>query len=163
MAALRDKPFPWKCGTCGERAIVRKVIPYSLQYGYDGRAYTVSIPDLAVPCCENCGEMVFDSPANQRIDQAFREQIGLLSPDQIRHNREALGLTQEQLAANLGIASATISRWESGHQIQQRAMDRLLRLYFAHPNVRQSLSDDAKVVALGTDIDPQPAATQPTS
>lgn len=153
MAPLRDKPFPWKCGTCGERTIVRTVMPYSLQYGYDGRTYTVAIPDLAVPCCTNCGEMVFDTLANRRIDQALRDQIGLLSPEQIRANREALGLTQEQLAASLGIAAATISRWESGYQIQQRAMDRLLRLYFAHPNVRSSLSDEAHLSELGAMID----------
>jgi putative zinc finger/helix-turn-helix YgiT family protein len=135
MQAISEHRFPWKCGACGERAIVRKVTHYTVQYGHDGRTYTVNVPDLEVPTCENCGEMAFDSRATLRIDQAFRDQIGLLAPEQIRHNREALGLTQEQLATNLGIASATISRWESGHQIQQRAMDRLLRLHFAYPGV----------------------------
>jgi putative zinc finger/helix-turn-helix YgiT family protein len=152
MAPLRDKPFPWKCPTCQERTMVRMTIPYSVECAHDGRTYTVSIPDLAVPRCPKCGDMIFDSPATTRIDDAFREMIGLLSPAQIRHNREALGLTQEQLAASLGIAAATISRWESGHQIQQRAMDRLLRLYFAHANVRQSLGNEAALSELGATV-----------
>lgn len=152
MPELREKPFPWKCPTCRERSIVRTVVPYTVDCAHDGRTYQVHIADLTVPCCEKCGDMIFDTPATLRIDQALREQIGLLSPEQIRRNREALGLTQEQLATNLGIAAATISRWESGHQIQQRAMDRLLRLYFAYPNVRSSLSDEAHLSELGAMI-----------
>lgn len=128
------------------------VVPYSVACSYDGRTYTVEIPNFAVPRCPNCGDMIFDSPATRSIDQALRDQIGLLSPEQIRYNREALGLTQEQLAASLGIAAATISRWESGYQIQQRAMDRLLRLYFAHANVRASLGDEAHLGELGATV-----------
>lgn len=152
MAQHLERPFPWKCGFCGQRTIVREVFPYACECSHDGRMYAVSIPDLAAPRCTNCGEGILDDPANERITQALRDQIGLLSPEQIRHNREALGLTQEQLAASLGIAAATISRWESGNQIQQRAMDRLLRLYFAHANVRQSLSDEAHLGELGATV-----------
>lgn len=152
MAPLLELPFPWKCPTCREHSIYRAVVPYSIECAHDGRTYNVTIPDLAVPRCEKCGDMILDTPATMRVEQALRDLVGLLSPEQIRHNREALGLTQEQLAASLGIAAATISRWESGYQIQQRAMDRLLRLYFAHANVRQSLSDEAHLGALGATV-----------
>lgn len=33
----------------------------------------------------------------------------------IRHLRERLGLTQEKLAARLGVAFPTVNRWENGH------------------------------------------------
>lgn len=160
MTKQLERPFPWKCGFCGQRTIVREVFPYSCECAHDGRTYLLTISDLAAPRCANCGEGLLDDLANERIDQALRDLIGLLSPEQIRHNREALGLTQEQLATNLGIASATISRWESGHQIQQRAMDRLLRLYFAHPNVRASLSDEAGVSGLGVTVQVTETASQ---
>jgi DNA-binding transcriptional regulator YiaG len=60
----------------------------------------------------------------------LREQLGLLSAQQIRTNREQLGLTQRGLAEHLVVAVATISRWETGALTQSRAMDRYLRLYF---------------------------------
>lgn len=150
MSQTIERPFPWKCGACGRLAIVREVFAHSCQCAYDGRMYTVSVPNLAAPRCTHCGETIFDDAANERITQALREVVGVLSPEQIRTNREALGLTKEQLASRLGIAAATISRWESGYEIQQRAMDRLLRLYFAHTNVRESLRDEAHLGELGT-------------
>lgn len=80
MPPLLERPFSWKCPTCHERSIVRSIVPYTIECAHDGRTYTVSIPDLAVPRCEKCGDMIFDTPATRRIDQALREQIGLLSP-----------------------------------------------------------------------------------
>ena len=48
-------------------------------------------------------------------------------------------LTQKLLADHLGIAESTLSRWETGAQIQQRAFDKLLRLYFDVPEARRHL------------------------
>lgn len=90
-----------------------------------------------------------DDEANQQISDAFRELAGLLTPGQIRQNREQLGKTQREVAASLGIAEATLSRWETGAQIQQRAMDRLMRLYFAFPTVQESLADEQVVRSMG--------------
>jgi putative zinc finger/helix-turn-helix YgiT family protein len=129
--AMHSKPFPWKCGRCQRRAVVQSTSPYSVQMEHDGRTYAVSIPDLVAPRCQECGELVLDDAANERISGAFRQQLGLLTPEQIRANRERLGMTQRQLAGRLGIAEATLSRWETGGQIQQRALDRFLRLFFA--------------------------------
>lgn len=151
-AAIQPKPFPWKCGRCGQRAVKPAIMPYSVQIEHDGRSYTVDLPDLAAPRCKACGEIVMDQAANRQVTDAFQRQIGLLTPEQIRRNREAIGMTQKQLAGRLGIAEATLSRWESGGQIQQRAMDRLMRLYFALEEVRQALSDDARIGSLGATV-----------
>lgn len=35
---------------------------------------------------------------------------------EIRELRERLGLTQEQMAARVGVSFTTISRWERGHR-----------------------------------------------
>jgi transcriptional regulator with XRE-family HTH domain len=56
-------------------------------------------------------------------------------------------LSQKDLAERLGVAEATISRWETGAQIQSRALDNLLRVYFAVPEVRSVLR--------GVEQDPQ--------
>lgn len=145
----KTAPYPWKCGQCRQRAVEPAVVSYTVEAEHDGRSYTVAIPDLKTPRCQNCGELVLDSAANRQITEALRQQLGLLAPEEIRANREALGMTQRQLAARLGIAEATLSRWETGGQIQQRALDRLLRLYFAFDAVRAALAED-HVVDLGS-------------
>lgn len=110
---------------------------------HDGRFYTVDVPSLKTPRCRNCLEIVLDDAANLQISDSFRRQLGVLAPEQIRKDRERLRRTQGELAAMLGVAEATLSRWESGGQIQQIAMDRLLRLCFAFPEVRMALAEQA--------------------
>jgi len=139
------KPFPWKCGTCRERALAPAVIDYREEVEHDARAYTISIPGLRVLKCANCGALVLDDDANQQVSDALRREAGLLTPSQIRQNREALGLTQKQLANYLQVGESTLSRWETGGQIQQRSLDRFLRLFFRLPEARyllRELGDD---------------------
>jgi DNA-binding transcriptional regulator YiaG len=52
------------------------------------------------------------------------------------------GLTQKQFAHLLGVGEATVSRWETGAQIQQRAMDRFLRVCLASPAAVELLRND---------------------
>jgi putative zinc finger/helix-turn-helix YgiT family protein len=152
MAEARTtKPFPWKCTHCREKTVRLVVIPYSTQINHDGRSYQVVIPGLEVARCEKCGEVLLHDMATRRISEAFRQGVGLLTPEQIRKKREALGLTQKELANFLGIAEATLSRWETGSQIHQRSLDRLLRLFFAFENVRDALRDEANLAHLGMD------------
>jgi hypothetical protein len=47
------------------------------------------------------------------------------------------------LAAHLGVAKETVSRWETGGQIQQRGYDLLLRLYFANTWNQEFLANRA--------------------
>ncbi|MBI3468595.1 MAG: transposase [Planctomycetes bacterium] len=50
------------------------------------------------------------------------------------------GTEGKEAARQLGIAEATLSRWLNETQIQSRAMDNLLRVFFAFPEVRRALS-----------------------
>jgi putative zinc finger/helix-turn-helix YgiT family protein len=133
------KPYPWKCGQCRERAVYRVTVPYSVDLEHDGRTYAISVADLTLHRCRKCGAMSLDDEANRRITEALRHAVGLLPPEEIRQHREHLGLTQKELARHLEIAESTLSRWETGAQIQQRCLDRLLRLFFELPEVRKHL------------------------
>jgi putative zinc finger/helix-turn-helix YgiT family protein len=134
------KPFPWKCGECRERAVRPATIAkYETELEHDGRKYHVSVGDLEVARCEKCGAMIFCDEANRRLSDALRSEIGLLLPAEIRARREELGLTQKELAGHLQIAEATLSRWETGAQIQQRAMDKFLRVFFQSAEARTIL------------------------
>jgi putative zinc finger/helix-turn-helix YgiT family protein len=150
MSEPQSKPFPWKCAECGARAVMPVTVAYAVDMEYDGRTYPVEVPDLVAPQCSQCRAIVVDDAANRQLSAALRETLGILTPQQIRTNREALGLTQKQLANCLGVADATISRWETGAQIQQRAMDRLLRLFFGFSSVRTALQDDVCLASLGS-------------
>ena len=112
---------------------------YSTDLEHDGRKYHVVLADLCVARCENCGTIILDDAASRRLSDALRNEAGLLQPAEIRTQREALGLTQKTLAGYLLIAEATLSRWETGAQIQQRAMDAFLRSLFKSSEARSIL------------------------
>jgi putative zinc finger/helix-turn-helix YgiT family protein len=134
------KPFPWKCGECGQRAVHPATLDaYSADLDHDGRTHRITVKQFPVARCERCGAMVLDDAANRRLSEALRAAAGLLQPTEIRAGREGLGLTQKELAHYLQIAEATLSRWETGAQIQQRSMDRLLRGFFSVPEFRRFL------------------------
>ena len=52
----------------------------------------------------------------------------------------------------LRVAKETVSRWETGAQIQQRAMDLLLRLFFDIPEVRRQLGRDWPTIEASSGI-----------
>jgi transcriptional regulator with XRE-family HTH domain len=49
--------------------------------------------------------------------------------------------TQQELAAETGLAVETISRWENGHVIQSRSHDKLLRYVFGIEDQGNASSD----------------------
>ncbi|MCX7428389.1 MAG: type II toxin-antitoxin system MqsA family antitoxin [Planctomycetia bacterium] len=149
----RAKPFPWRCPECGKKEVRPATVAHTSRIKHDGRLYTVEIPGLRVPCCGACGELVFDNDADEQIAQVLREQLGLLSGEQIRMNRVELGLSQRILAEHLGVAVETISRWENGVLTQTRAMDRYLRVYFGVPAARTALVGESGTSRLGVHVE----------
>ena len=149
---INELPFPWPCSKCRQQTVERETLSYQTDVHYDGRTYSVEVPELHAPRCKNCGAIVMDDRANDQITDALRRQIGLLTPEQIRRNRESLGLKLRDFAARLGVGESTISRWETGAQIQQRPLDTLMRLCFAIPEARDALADKDRLPTLGSDV-----------
>jgi len=144
-----DRPFPWKCPACLKQEVVPARIPYPAEIKYDGALHSVPVPNLEIPRCRSCGELLFNDHADEQINEALRSQLRLLSPTQISLRRVSLGLNPSELAKKLGVGEETICRWENGAFIQTRAMDNLLRLYFALPKVREVLRGEDQDPALG--------------
>lgn len=135
------KASPRRCISCRERAVSPTVLStYTTELEHDGRTYTVSVKDLRVLQCEHCKSIVLDDDANAALSAALRREAGLLSPEEIRANRERLGMSQKQLAQYLRISESTLSRWSTGAQIQQRAMDAFLRVFFLSAEARLILA-----------------------
>jgi putative zinc finger/helix-turn-helix YgiT family protein len=139
---MTNRNYPKRCGKCGHKEMRLATVPYATTIEHDGRAYRVEIPALTVPQCGNCQTISIDDEADQQISAAFRREARLLAPEAIRQGRETLALTQKQFANLLGVGEATVSRWETGAQIQQRAMDRFLRLCLASPAAVELLRND---------------------
>lgn len=131
---------PPKCPSCGKRALKDGVADYSTKAKYDGRLYDLHLEKLPALVCSECSEHVFGVDADERIQDALREKVGVLSPKEIRDERTRLGLTQSALAEALGIAETSVSRWESRAVIQSKSMDRFLRVLFRFQEVREYLS-----------------------
>ena len=144
---MTTRTYPKRCGKCGHKRMEVATVPYATTIEHDGRSYRVEISALTVPRCANCQHISIDDAADQQISAAFRGEARLLTTEDIRQGREKLGLTQKQLANLLGVGEATVPRWETGAQIQQRAMDRFLRLCFASSEAVELLRKDFQMSA----------------
>ena len=72
---LSARPFPWFCPRCRRKEVRRTMILYERELSHEGRPVTVVIPNLAVPQCTHCGELVFDYEADEQVRQAFAAQV----------------------------------------------------------------------------------------
>jgi DNA-binding transcriptional regulator YiaG len=138
-SAGQGKAFPRYCDVCRKKTVWPATVPYRSQIRYEGVLHSVETPALVVPRCQVCNALYFDNEAEEQVSRAFRAQLHLLLPEQIRANRLALGLGVTQLAARLGVPTELLTNWEEGLQFQTRAHDNLLRAFFAVPDVRAAL------------------------
>ena len=123
---------------------------YDAEVRHDGILYAFKIPNLEIPICRACGEKVFTEKVDDQINAGLRSHLRLLTPEEMRAALERVTMTQRNAAECLGIAEATLSRWLNETQIQSRAMDNLLRVFFAFPGVRSALARESKSPQLGT-------------
>ena len=127
-AGRRGRVLPAdSCPSCGTTMREQRS---RLSYPVNGEE--VAVLDASHLHCPKCGEVVLRLDESRHVREAalaaYRCKYHLLSADEIRSLRERLGLTQAQLAGLLRLGGNTISRWESGRNVQTAAMDVLLRL-----------------------------------
>lgn len=126
-----------KCAKCGERAVQSVTEEYKCALEHDGRSYDIVLPDLTFFKCGKCESIFLTDEAEDLLTAQLRRCAGLLEPENIIANREALGLQQKDMADWIGVAHATLCRWERGTQLPQRLMDRVLREFFQSPSFRE--------------------------
>ena len=92
----------------------------------------IAVPSASHLKCPKCGEIVLRFREAKRLHEdaigIYRKKHGLLSADEIRAIRAQFELKQSDLARLLRLGANTVSRWESGRNVQTAAMDILLRL-----------------------------------
>src|SRR5215813_3525037 len=90
------RPFPWRCPRCLNKEVYPETVPYTAEAAHDGRSYTMEIPDLRIPRCRKCGELVFTFDTDDQIVAALRARLHLLTPEQIKRGRKELELSQKE-------------------------------------------------------------------
>ena len=122
-AALSEGACP-ACGTVMVEKRGRLTLPVN---GED-----IAVPSALHLRCPKCHEIVLRHADARRLGEdataAYRRKHGLLSANEMRAIRERFKLTQAQFGALLRLGTNTLSRWESGRNVQTEAMDTLLRL-----------------------------------
>jgi len=118
-----------RCPNCGHSPLRDETVTDRFEYRADGEEpLTVEVHDVPVEVCPKCGEKYFGPAAMRAQHAAVCRSLGLLTPEEIQAIRERLGPTQAEFARLTGIGEATISRWERGRILPNRAMDHYLRL-----------------------------------
>ena len=131
---MADKPYPWTCGNCAQKRVEPVVRDYTVDFKHDGKLHNIVLSQVEIPTCQNCGNVQTGIELGEKVTKALREKVGLLFPEEIRQQRTALNLSQEQLGECIGAAKESISRWETGALIQSVSTDKLLRMFFKHPS-----------------------------
>ena len=117
---------------------------HAFTYGVGGSAAELSVK-IPVRVCGACGAEFCDHEAETLEHEAVCAHLGVLPPRDVRRIRDLHGLTRAAFARVTGLGEATLSRWENGILIQNRANDRYLRL-LAYPGnlpLLESLDADA--------------------
>lgn len=115
-----------KCLDCG----TGKLVPQTAKVTGEVRGERLTVTAKAL-VCNRCAYQSMEGEDVQEfmraLGDAYRRAHSLLTSTEIRSRRAALGMSQVEFSAYLGVGAASIKRWELG-AIQDLAIDRYLRL-----------------------------------
>lgn len=129
-----------QCPACGYPEMEPKNRDETLSYG----GQSVTVHNLKGEFCPACGEGVWDSESNQRLDEA---QIALMKTARsevsanIRRIRKSLKLTQAELAKHFGLGPLAFSRYERGKNQPPFLLVKVLSLLEKHPDLLEEFRE----------------------
>jgi len=126
------------CPECGSSKLTSKQEEYRFKYGKGAEAVELS----ALVEVEKCGDCSFNCmgpAAEQACHEAICEHLRILKPGQIKDLRDYHRLTQANFSKITGLGEATLSRWERGVIIQNKAYDNYLYLLGLKDNMQSIL------------------------
>jgi putative zinc finger/helix-turn-helix YgiT family protein len=130
------------CPACGTKMVEKRAM---LRLPVNGEE--IAVPSAVHLSCPECGEVLLRFQDSKRLGEdaiaIYRKKHGLLSADEIRAIRDRFDLNQSELARLLRLGANTVSRWESGRNVQTAAMDILLRLIRDLPGSVEYLREHA--------------------
>ena len=119
-----------ECPDCDGREIRVESREQGFQYGRGAEAVEIKSV-LPVYRCVNCGLAWTGAEAEEKRQEAVCHHFNRLTPRQVLSIREELAVSQAEFGRITGFGAASLSRWETGSQLQSASCDRLLRLLAA--------------------------------
>lgn len=114
-----------------------KLTPITLSDSFTYKGLSIQVDDLQGMLCENCGadpilteQILFNQ---EKIADAKRTALGMLTGVEIRQIRERLKLSQKHCSQLFGGGTNAFSKYERGEVIQSDAMDALLYIVDKFP------------------------------
>ena len=104
----------------------------------------MTVQNLRGEFCPACGEGVWDSESNRRLDEAqtaFMNAVRTEASNNIRRLRKSMKLTQAKLAENFGLGPLAISRYERGKTRPPILLVKVLRLLKKHPDLFEEMRE----------------------
>ena len=129
-----------QCPACGYPKMEKKNKDETLSYS----GQSVTVENLSGEFCPACGEGIWDSESNQRLDEA---QTALMNAARIkvsadiRRIRKSLKLTQAELAKHFGLGPLAFSRYERGKNQPPFLLVKVLSLLEKHPDLLEELRE----------------------
>lgn len=109
----------------------------------------VTVQNIKVLQCQSCGEQYHGHlqlmELNQKIVEAHREVMNLLSAYEIKDIRSGIKIPKERLEKILGFNPKSFHRWESGISIQSQSADTILRMLRKAPDMVYALADERQI------------------
>ena len=119
---------PSSCFEC-ESGVMRRVL---LEYKSELAQYgEVTIPDVPMERCDQCGDTVIGEEGNLMIESAIEELTKAISPNEIRSFFTKYGLTQRSASEITGYGEENFSRWLSRKARPSESVSNFLRLLLA--------------------------------
>jgi len=116
-----------KCMECGA-----EVTSARETFNYKASGLPVTLLNVEVRRCKECGEFEVVIPYIEELHTAIAHAVVVkkarLTPAEIRFLRTHLGWSGTDFAKRMGVAAATVSRWENDKEPIGPQADRLLRL-----------------------------------
>jgi DNA-binding transcriptional regulator YiaG len=124
---LVEKEEDFICADCGSHRSEINFVDDIFDYGTgnDVVHLTATVP---IRVCMDCDEEYLTEEGAVARHNAICKHLNLLNPAELKEAREVRGLTKVGLAEISGLGVASISRWESGQNLQTKANDNYLRL-----------------------------------
>ncbi len=170
MKNTGKKPKNWtiarnkQCALCGSDKVQTRHETKFFNYGTLEKQ-TELHAEVPVYKCTECNFMYTDHEGDRLCHDAICNYLQVLTPNEVRTLRRNAGLTIKEFSKTTGIGQASISRWENGTLIQNKAMDfylRLLRVLNNLQAIRSRIDNTNKPVVNITDkiphFEPVPSA-----
>jgi YgiT-type zinc finger domain len=122
------------CAACGSGAVqtTTEVETFTYGAGEERADLTVEVP---VRTCSKCGSSHTDVSAEEIRHAAVCRHLGVMPPGEVSAVRTRYGMSRAEFAHLTRIGEASLSRWENGLNVQNRAMDDYLYLLRFSENV----------------------------